>query len=52
MVSVMARRVSALLGIVVIVGLALALMWRVYRHHEAAQLHDEPAIVALQFRAA
>jgi hypothetical protein len=48
----MARRLSALLGIVLIVVLLLALMWNVYQHHEGARLRDEPAIVALPFRAA
>jgi hypothetical protein len=48
----MARRLSALLGIVVIVGLVLTLMWNVYQHREAARLHEEPAIVSLHVRAA
>lgn len=43
----MARRVSALVGIVVIIGLVLLLMWDVYRHHEGMHLRDEPAIVSL-----
>ena len=43
----MGRRLSALLAIVVIVGLVLALMWTVYRHHEGIRAHDEPAIVSL-----
>jgi hypothetical protein len=43
----MARRLSALFGIVLIVGLVLALMWNVYQHREAARLQEEPAIVSL-----
>ncbi|MGZ8796738.1 MAG: hypothetical protein ACXW2F_05280 [Thermoanaerobaculia bacterium] len=43
----MARRISAMLGIVVVVGLALTLMWRVYLHHRAAgDEYDEPGVVA------
>jgi len=48
----MARRVSALAGIVMIVGLVLLLMWNVYQHHEGARLHEDPAIVSLLSRAA
>ena len=44
----MARRLSALVGIVLIVGLVLALMWNVYQHREGARLHEEPAIVAIR----
>jgi len=47
-----ARRISALLGIVILTGLVLALMWRVYRHHEGIRAHDEPAIVMLRTAAA
>jgi hypothetical protein len=47
-----ARRLSALLGIVVLVGLVLALMWNVYRHHEASKVRKEPAIVSVSFRCA
>lgn len=44
----MARRVSAALGIAVIVGLAVLLMWRVYLHHERVRdVEEEPAIVEL-----
>ena len=43
----MARRIGAMLGIVVVVGLALTLMWRVYLHHRAAgEEYDEPGVVA------
>ena len=48
----MARRISALLGIVAIVGLALVLMWRVYLHHERAFHPEEPTLVSLFGRAA
>lgn len=43
----MARRVTALLGIIMIVGLALLLMWRVYLHHRAGgDEDDEPGVIA------
>lgn len=48
----MARRVTALVGIVVIIGLALILMWRVYLHHERTRQGEEPTLVALNARAA
>ena len=36
-----------MLGIVVVVGLALTLMWRVYVHHRSAgEEYDEPGVVA------
>ncbi|HUP49630.1 MAG TPA: hypothetical protein VNA04_12665 [Thermoanaerobaculia bacterium] len=48
-----ARRVSAMLGIVVVIGLALALMWRVYLHHQRSRMPpDEPTLVSLSVRAA
>jgi hypothetical protein len=42
------RRIFALFGFVVVLGLALALLWRVYQHHRAAEPFDseEPAIVS------
>ena len=44
----MTRRVGAILGIFVILGLALALMWSVYLHHEQIQdVEEVPAIVEL-----
>ena len=45
--SSMARRISALIGIAVLVGLVLALMWNVYEHREGSRVRDEPAIVSL-----
>jgi hypothetical protein len=43
----MTRRVSAVLGIVVILSLAILLMWRVYLHHRAAgDTDDEPGVIA------
>ena len=44
----MARRVSALFGIIAIVGLVLVIVWNVYRHHEGTRMRDEPALVALE----
>lgn len=44
----MARRLSAMVGIVLILGLALALIWRVYLHHiQGGEVEDEPALVLL-----
>ena len=35
-----------MIGIVMLLGLALAMMWRVYEHHERSiALPDEPALV-------
>ncbi len=43
----MARRFGAMLAILVIVGLALLLMWRVYLHHaQAGDADDEPGVIA------
>ena len=42
----MARRLTALLGILVMVALALALMWRVYLHHRAGGGDDEMGVIA------
>jgi hypothetical protein len=42
----MTRKVSAIIGMVVIVGLAVALMWRVYLHHQRVhEVEEEPAVV-------
>ena len=41
----MARRLTALLGIAIVIGLVLTLMWRVYVHQEQSQPPGEPAIV-------
>ena len=43
----MARRVTALFGMVALVGLLVILIWRVYLHHEHGVSPDEPAVVAL-----
>jgi Na+/proline symporter len=43
----MARRISAVLGILAIVFLVLLLMWRVYLHHRAGgDEDDEPGVIA------
>ena len=45
-IPLMARRLTALVGIVVIVSLALALMWRVYLHHQQIRdVEEVPAVV-------
>jgi hypothetical protein len=43
----MGRRVSALIGIILIVGLLIVLIWRVYLHHESRVPADEPAVVSI-----
>ena len=48
----MARRIAALFAIVVLVGLVLILMWRVYVHHENSREPEEPSVVALDAGAA
>jgi predicted alpha/beta hydrolase len=43
----MTRRLSALIVMFVIVGLALLLMWRVYLHHRATGDEDDvPGVIA------
>lgn len=42
------RRVTAAIGILVIVALALALIWRVYLHHRAGGGEDDgPGVIAM-----
>jgi hypothetical protein len=48
----MARRVTALVGMVALIGLLVVLVWRVYLHHEHAVPSDEPAVVSNLFRGA
>ena len=45
-----ARRIASLAGIVVLVALALALLWRVYLHHSQADPYEreEPATVEVR----
>jgi hypothetical protein len=42
----MARRVTALLGMMVILGLAALLVWQVYLHHERTPHEEEIVIVS------
>jgi hypothetical protein len=45
----MARRLSALLGIAIVIGLMLTLMWRVYVHGENGNASaDAPSVVRLR----
>ena len=45
----MARRISALIGIAVVIGLALMLMWRVYLHHQQIRdVEEVPAVVQVK----
>jgi hypothetical protein len=40
------RRAAAMIAMLILVGLALAMMWRVYLHHERSiAVPDEPALV-------
>jgi hypothetical protein len=39
----MARRLGALLGILLIAGLLLLLVWGVYQHHQTMQQPDQDA---------
>jgi hypothetical protein len=48
----MVRRITALAGMVAIVGLALLLLWRVYLHHERGSRPEDTTLVALCTRAA
>jgi hypothetical protein len=42
------RRIGAMLGIVIIVGLVCILMWRVYLHHrQSGDESDEPGVIAV-----
>lgn len=42
-----------MVGIVLVLALAIALMWRVYRHHERSRsVPDEPSLVRLSLPAA
>ena len=45
--ALMARRIGAMFGMVLIVGMTLFLMWRVYIHHkQAGGEDDEPSVIA------
>ena len=44
----MARRLTALLGIAIVIGLVLTLLWRVYVHRQSGGTENEPAIVRMQ----
>ncbi len=47
----MARRIGAMLGMVLIIGLALLLMWRVYVHHrQTGGEEDEISVIACAAR--
>ena len=48
----MARRLGALLGIAIVLGLVVLLVWEVYQHHQAGRELEEPAVVAMDARAA
>jgi hypothetical protein len=41
----MARRFAAAIGIVILLGLALTLLYRVYRHHENAQPYGDDEVI-------
>jgi len=48
----MARRVSALFTLFILLSLVLVLVWRVYEHHESATGIDERAFAIVDARAA
>ena len=50
--TVLLRRITALLAMLALVGLILLLMWDVYLHHSRAGTGDEPANVSLLLRPA
>ena len=41
----MARRVTAFLAMVAIILIVVAVMWRVYQHHQSNAPNEEPTIV-------
>jgi hypothetical protein len=50
--SVLVRRITALLAMIAIAGLVLLLMWDVYLHHRSSGSEDEPASVSVIGRVA
>jgi hypothetical protein len=44
----MARRIGALVGMVILLGLALLMMWHVYVHHTRGLTPDEPSVVSIR----
>jgi hypothetical protein len=44
----MARRIVAFVTMVAVIAIAIAVMWRVYRHHSSTVPHEEPTIVELR----
>ena len=50
--TMLLRRITAVLAMLAIVGLVLLLMWDVYLHHSRAGTDDEPASVAILGRLA
>ena len=43
----MTRRIGALFGMIVLLGLALVMMWHVYVHHERGFTSEEPSVVSV-----
>ena len=46
----MVRRVTAVFAMVVLIGLLVVLVWRVYLHHQRGVPSDEPAVVSSLYR--
>jgi hypothetical protein len=44
----MARRFAAAIGIVVLLGLALTLLYRVYRHHENTAPYNDDEMIEVR----
>ncbi|HYS55960.1 MAG TPA: hypothetical protein VER58_19540 [Thermoanaerobaculia bacterium] len=48
----MARRITAVVGMMALIGLLIVLVWRVYLHHEHGASTEEPTVVSSVYRAA
>ena len=48
----MARRITAVIGMMALIGLLIVLVWRVYLHHERGAPADEPRVVSNIYRSA
>ena len=51
-IETMGRRLAALFTMALLLGLVLVLLWNVYVHHQSGADVEEPAMVALDARAA
>lgn len=44
----MTRRLTALIGLLILIALVAGLVWGVWRHSKAGRFNEEPAVVALE----